>query len=129
MDSADAPLVVDCLYGDGHRQLRRPVTRGGSGLGDLLAAAAARVAAVQRLVFVRAAVYRQEAQRAKHRFGWRMIVAKTAKAQPKADANWREDTLARMRALILEADPEIVEERKWRKPSNPAGVPVWSRHG
>ena len=58
-----------------------------------------------------------------------MIVAKTAKAQPKADANWREDTLARMRALILEADPEIVEERKWRKPSNPAGVPVWSRHG
>jgi len=58
-----------------------------------------------------------------------MIVAKTAKAQPKADLNWREDTLARMRALILEADPEIVEERKWRKPSNPAGVPVWSRHG
>ena len=34
-----------------------------------------------------------------------------------------------MRALILEADPEIVEERKWRKPSNPAGVPTWSRNG
>jgi hypothetical protein len=34
-----------------------------------------------------------------------------------------------MRALILAADPAIVEERKWRKPSNPAGVPVWSRHG
>jgi hypothetical protein len=38
--------------------------------------------------------------------------------------------LARMRALILEADPGMVEERKWRKPSNAMeGVPVWSHHG
>jgi hypothetical protein len=45
-------------------------------------------------------------------------------------ADWREETLARMRALILEADPEMIEERKWRKPSNAmAGVPVWSHHG
>jgi len=58
-----------------------------------------------------------------------MIVAKKAQAKRKSDANWREDTLARMRGLILEADPEMVEERKWRKPSNPAGVPVWSHHG
>ena len=44
--------------------------------------------------------------------------------------DWREETLARMRALILEADPEMIEERKWRKPSNAmAGVPVWSHHG
>jgi hypothetical protein len=44
--------------------------------------------------------------------------------------NWRDQTLARMRALILEADPEMIEERKWRKPSNAmAGVPVWSHHG
>ena len=44
--------------------------------------------------------------------------------------DWREDTLDRMRALILEADPEIIEERKWRKPSNAmAGVPVWSHNG
>ena len=44
--------------------------------------------------------------------------------------NWREETLARMRELILEADPEMIEERKWRKPSNAmAGVPVWSHHG
>jgi hypothetical protein len=35
-----------------------------------------------------------------------------------------------MRALILEADPEMIEERKWRKPSNAmAGVPVWSHDG
>jgi hypothetical protein len=32
-------------------------------------------------------------------------------------------------ALILEADPEMAEERKWKKPSNPAGVPVWSHNG
>ena len=43
---------------------------------------------------------------------------------------WRGETLARMRALILEADPEMIEERKWKKPSNGmAGVPVWSHHG
>jgi hypothetical protein len=45
-------------------------------------------------------------------------------------ADWREETLARMRALILEADPEMIEERKWRKASNAmAGVPVWSHNG
>jgi hypothetical protein len=44
--------------------------------------------------------------------------------------DWRDQTLARMRALILEADPEMAEERKWRKPSNAmAGVPVWSHRG
>jgi hypothetical protein len=42
--------------------------------------------------------------------------------------DWRGDTLHRVRKLILEADPEIVEEWKWRKPSNP-GTPVWSRGG
>lgn len=44
-------------------------------------------------------------------------------------SDWREKKLARVRALIKEADPEIVEERKWKKPSNPEGVPVWSREG
>jgi len=44
--------------------------------------------------------------------------------------DWREATLAHIRALVLEADPEMNEERKWRKPSNAmAGVPVWSHHG
>ena len=44
--------------------------------------------------------------------------------------DWREETLSRMRALILEADPEMIEERKWKKPSNRmAGVPVWSHDG
>ena len=44
--------------------------------------------------------------------------------------DWRKETLERMRALILEADPEIIEERKWKKPSNAMkGVPVWSHNG
>jgi hypothetical protein len=43
--------------------------------------------------------------------------------------DWRGKTLARIRQLIKEADPEIVEEIKWRKPSNPDGVPVWSHDG
>ena len=42
--------------------------------------------------------------------------------------DWRGETLSRMRKLIKEADPEVVEEWKWRKPSNP-GVPVWSHQG
>ncbi len=37
--------------------------------------------------------------------------------------------LARVRKLIHEADPDVVEEVKWRKPTNPAGVPVWSHAG
>jgi hypothetical protein len=44
-------------------------------------------------------------------------------------ADWRVDTLERVRSIIRGADPDIVEEVKWRKPSNPAGVPVWSRAG
>jgi len=44
--------------------------------------------------------------------------------------DWRSETLSRLRALITEADPEVVEEVKWRKPSNSMiGVPVWSHDG
>ena len=43
--------------------------------------------------------------------------------------DWRGKTLSRLRALIKQADPEVVEELKWKKPSNPAGVPVWSHDG
>ena len=43
--------------------------------------------------------------------------------------DWRGETLARVRALIREADPEVAEAVKWRKPSNPAGVPVWEHGG
>ena len=43
--------------------------------------------------------------------------------------DWRGATLGRLRALIHEADPEVVEQVKWRKPSNPSGVPVWEHGG
>src|SRR5207253_11070556 len=46
---------------------------------------------------------------------------------PRGD--WRAETLNRIRTLIHEADPGIVEERKWAKPSNPRGVPTWSKDG
>jgi hypothetical protein len=42
--------------------------------------------------------------------------------------DWRGETLARVRALVKEADPEIVEEWKWAKASSP-GTPVWSHNG
>jgi hypothetical protein len=43
--------------------------------------------------------------------------------------DWRGDTLSKVRELIHEADPDVVEEVKWVKPSNPAGVPTWSHDG
>ena len=50
-------------------------------------------------------------------------------ARIKELGDWRGETLARVRALIKEADPDIVEEVKWRKPSNMLGVPVWEHAG
>ncbi len=44
-------------------------------------------------------------------------------------SDWRGETLARIRDLIKQADPEVVEEVKWKKPSNPMGVPVWEHEG
>jgi hypothetical protein len=43
--------------------------------------------------------------------------------------DWRAKTLGQIRKLIKQADPKVVEEMKWKKPSNPAGVPVWSHDG
>jgi hypothetical protein len=43
--------------------------------------------------------------------------------------DWRGKKLSQIRALIKRADPEVVKELKWRKPSNPAGVPVWYHDG
>lgn len=50
-------------------------------------------------------------------------------ARTKEQSDWPGKMLARVRRLIKQADPEVVEEVKWRKPSNPAGVPVWSHDG
>ena len=43
--------------------------------------------------------------------------------------DWRGEMLSRLRALIKQADPAFVEEVKWKKPSRPEGVPVWSHDG
>jgi hypothetical protein len=43
--------------------------------------------------------------------------------------DWRGEALARMRKVIREADPDVEEAVKWRKPSNPSGVPVWEHSG
>lgn len=43
--------------------------------------------------------------------------------------DWRGTALSKLRTLIKQADPDVVEELKWRKASNPTGVPVWSDAG
>lgn len=61
--------------------------------------------------------------------------ASRASGSSKVDAriegpgDWRVAMLEHLRAVIQEADQDVVEERKWKKPSNPAGVPVWSHGG
>ena len=55
--------------------------------------------------------------------------SKVIDARIKKLPDWRGEVLCRMRRLIKQADPEVVEEVKWRKPSNPMGVPVWSHDG
>ena len=50
-------------------------------------------------------------------------------AQIKEMGDWRGARLSLLRSMIRNADPGVVEEVKWKKPSNPAGVPVWSHAG
>lgn len=47
----------------------------------------------------------------------------------KESGDWRGRKLSQLRVLIKKADPGIVEEVKWKKPSKPSGVPVWSHDG
>jgi len=47
----------------------------------------------------------------------------------KTPGDWRGRKLSQLRALIKKADPAVAEEVKWKKPSNPMGVPVWSHDG
>ena len=61
-----------------------------------------------------------------------MATAKKEMKKTKSNAksrDWQGEMLDRVRSLILAADPNIVEEVKWKKPTNPAGVPVWSHNG
>jgi hypothetical protein len=47
----------------------------------------------------------------------------------KQTGDWKGEKLSQLRAAIKKADPAVVEEVKWKKPSNPMGVPVWSHEG
>jgi hypothetical protein len=47
----------------------------------------------------------------------------------KEPGDWRGEKLSQLRTLIKKADPAVVEEVKWKKPSKPSGVPVWSHDG
>ena len=55
--------------------------------------------------------------------------SKDVDAKIESVGGWRSETLARLRKLIREAAPDVIEEIKWRKPSNPGGVPTWSSNG
>jgi hypothetical protein len=50
-------------------------------------------------------------------------------AMIRKSTDWRGEALSRLRVLVVAADPDIVEEVKWKKPSRPEGVPVWSHDG
>ena len=50
-------------------------------------------------------------------------------AKNSGSPDWRPGMVAQLRRLIQEADPAAIEEQKWKKPSNPAGVPVWYHDG
>src|SRR5688500_19081461 len=108
MDSSDPPLAVHRFHGDRHRQHRPTGARKGkpSELGDLLAAVPARVALAERSVFVRATICHQMAERAMKTKG-KSRARTQRQSSTKSLTDWREQTLARMRALILEADPEM----------------------
>ena len=70
------------------------------------------------------------AERRSHASATRNKSVRTDHRPPAVEVgDWREDTLARLRALIFEAVPDMIEERKWIKPTNPAGVAAWSRNG
>src|SRR5919106_2453907 len=134
MDSTDAPLAGRSLHGVGDRHLRQH----GSGEGTALlgvppAAAPARLADAHRPLHVRPAICRKVA----HGPGTidegsaaTMTPSEEIDARIAALGDWRGQTLARIRKLIHEADPDVVEEVKWRKPSSSmSGVPVWEHAG
>lgn len=58
-----------------------------------------------------------------------MATSKLVDERIQAIGGWRAETLAYIRRLIHEADPQVTEDCKWSKPTNPMGVPVWSRAG
>ena len=59
-----------------------------------------------------------------------MMTSASAKGtDPTPPGDWRAAAISHVRSLIEQADPEVVEEQKWKKAANPDGVPVWSHDG
>jgi hypothetical protein len=54
---------------------------------------------------------------------------RSAKRSGTASPDWQDEIISHLRRLIQAADPAAIEEQKWRKPSNPEGVPAWSHNG
>src|ERR1700759_3828975 len=127
-DTTNAPLAVDGLHLGRHPQPGLPDAERASRLGRSAGAVPADPAARQRTLPVRAALSGE---------GTIMKATKSAATKAKEGAapsklidgrikelgDWSGATLARIRALIREADPDVVEEWKWR------GVPVWEHDG
>ena len=71
----------------------------------------------------------QKAAKSTAATGKRKSASQQIDAIIKASGDWRGKKLSQLRALITKADPAVVEEVKWKKPSKPMGVPVWSHDG
>jgi len=145
MDSTNSPLDVNRVCVGRHCGFRSPRPNKADSLGELSTAAAALPASAHWSVLVRAAVRYEVAQRATRRIapvtgitkGTTTMMKKTDSTGGKGEESsarlidakikelndWRGETLARIRKIIKQADPEVVEEVKWR------GVPVWSHDG
>jgi len=130
--AADSPMDVDLLHRDGHCQLRsnRAGARKPPKLGDLLSPASTRAASLHRTLLVHTATCRQMAEQEESMKESNSSRTATESISKRiADlGDWRGETLRRVRALIKEADPDVVEEWKWAKASTP-GTPVWSHDG
>jgi len=68
----------------------------------------------------------QRVESASRKSASRLPTSRLIDARIQELADWRGEMLSRLRALIRQADPQVVEECKWKKPSNPAGTPVKS---
>src|SRR6201996_2360695 len=125
MGSADSPLAVHCLYSGRDHQRGRSGNEEVYGRVGTHGGVRARLAFFERDVLVRAAVCRQVAQGATHMK--RPVAAESASRlideRIKELGDWRGRMLAKVRAIVHEADPEIVEEWKW------GWTPVFSHGG
>src|SRR5262245_66593616 len=74
-------------------------------------------------------LWRKSSQRTETDMSTDKTISQQIDAIIKEPGDWRSETLSHLRALIQQADPAVVEEVKWKKPSKPMGVRVWSHDG